>query len=386
MYTGAELDMREVRVVQTESDFNASTDERFSKDNGRTWTPYHPVGDYLERDGKREIIRRVNAIVPNPINGNIIRSVMERVFLYEHSKAYKHYWTTGVMDWRDHTYLEISYDDGKTFPEKHLMAYEDKRGLDYNHGYHGTNIEVTGDGTIYSSICAPLESVCRAYGLDAYEYALSPVITKAVVVVSLKNMGEGYALEMSEPIIIPDSKSSRGLLEPNIITLIDGTFMLECRGSNAMTEGWNTRMKPGTPSHRWMSYSTDGINFTDPAPMTYDTGETFFSPSSISKWLRHSVTDRLYWLGNITPVNPSGNRPRYPLCIGEYDENRRCLIKDSVMVVDDRLPGEGELVQHSNFSFYEDRETREMHIEYSRLGQNPAYRWQGDAVRISIEV
>jgi hypothetical protein len=61
-------------------------------------------------------------------------------------------------------------------------------------------------------------------------------------------------------------------------------------------------------------------------------------------------------------------------------------MKDSVEAIDDRLPGEGELVQHSNFTFYEDRETHEMHIEYSRLGQNPAYRWQGDAVRISIEI
>lgn len=386
MYTGPGLDMRELRVVQTESDFNKRTDERLSSDNGRTWTSYKPVMDYLERDGEREILKFISAVVPNPANGHIIRSVMKRVFLYNHEKAYEKYWSTGVMDWRDHTYIEISHDDGKTYTDSYLMAYENEMGIDFNHGYHGTNIEITSKGSFYSSICAPLESVCRAYGLNAADYALSPVITKAVLVFKFNYSGNGYDISTSEPVIITDEKSSRGLLEPNVILLKDGTIMLECRGSNALSDGWKTRMKSGVPSHRWVSYSSDGNIFTEPKPMTYDDGTAFYSPSSISKWLRHSVSGKLYWVGNITPLNPSGNRPRYPLCIGEFDEENRCLIRESVIAIDNRLPGEGELVQHSNFTFYEDRENHQMRIEYSRLGQNPAYRWQGDAVRINIEV
>ncbi len=388
MYLGSGLSMRELRVVQTESDFNAITEKRFSKDNGMTWSSYEPDENYFDKDGEKEILKRVNCIAPNPVTGHVIRSVMERVFLYEHKAAYKHYWSTGVMDWRDHTYVEISRDDGKTYPERHLLAYETNRGLDFNHGYHGTNIEIKKTGTVLTSVCAPLESICRAYSLDANDYALSPVITKAVVVYKLKyhKSSDSYIAAPSQPVIISDEKSSRGLLEPNVVMLKDGTYLLECRGSNATSEGWKTRMKDTTPSYRWISFSNNGLVFTEPEPMTCENCEKFYSPSSISKWLRHSVNGRLYWLGNITPGNPKGNRPRYPLCIAEFDEKKRCLKKESVIAIDDKLPGEGDLVQHSNFTFYEDRESHIMKIEYSRLGQNPAYRWQGDAVRISIEI
>lgn len=387
-YTGAYQSMVEHRVVQTESDFNAVTENRTSTDNGRTWSKYTADEMYFKKDGKKEILRVIGATVPNRVTGHIVRVVMERVFLYEHKAAYKKYWSTGAMDWRDHTYIEISKDNGKTYQEKYLLAYEKNRGVDYNHGYHGTNIEITSDGTVLTGISAPLEAVCRAYSLNAEDYALSPVITKAVVVFTLvySKAKDCYKVSPLNPIIITDEKSSRGLLEPNVLLLKDGVLMVESRGSNVITEGWKTRMKKGMPSHRWLSFQ-DGIgNFAEPEPMVYDNGEKFYSPSSISKWVRHSVNGKLYWLGNITPCIPEGNRPRYPLCIAEFNEEKRCLIKESVMKVDDRLPGEGILVQHSNFTFYEDRKTNIIHIEYSRIGQNPEFRWQGDAVRINIKV
>ena len=145
-------------------------------------------------------------------------------------------------------------------------------------------------------------------------------------------------------------------------------------------------MKKGTPGFRWVSESRDGITFTEPVPMVYDDGNAFYSPSSISKWLRHSGNGRLYWLGNILGDIPEGNLPRHPLCIGEFDEGRKCLQKDTVRIVDERKEGEGWRLQCSNFSFYEDRETHEMKIEYSRLGQSPEHRWMGDAVRFTVTI
>jgi hypothetical protein len=387
-YLGSDLRMREHRDVQTESDFSESVQNRFSQDNGKTWTEYKNDEMYYEKDGEREILKRVNTIVPNTVTGHIVRSVMERIFLYEHKKAYRHYWTTGEMDWRDHTYLEISRDDGKTYKERYLMAYEEDTGIHKNHGYHGTNIDISEDGRIITSVCAPLESVARAYGMDAGIYALSPVITKAVVVFELKydKLTDKYIIRKSQPIIISDEKSSRGLLEPNAIYMNDGTYLLECRGSNAVTEGWNTRMKKGTPGYRWMSISNDGTNVSEPTQMTYDDGKAFYSPSSISKWLRHSQIGKLYWLGNILNDIPDGNLPRHPLCIGEFDENEKCLIKDTVRTVDHRKDGEGWRLQCSNFSFYEDRQTHELKIEYSRLGQSADHRWMGDAVQFTITI
>ena len=384
-YTGLELSMSETRIVQAESDFNAVTEKRISKDNGITWTPYKTDADYFERDGEKEILKVVSAVVSNKITGQVIRTVMERVFSYDHKKVYEHYWTTGNLDWKDHTYIEFSDDNGITFLERYLLAYEDNIGPKYNLGYHGTNIEVGVDGSVYTCISAPLERICRAYNLNAVDYAMSPMVTKGIIVFSIKYSTGAYTAGKSQPIIIDDSRSSRGLMEPNIVSLKSGELMLECRGSNVMSDGWKTRMKPGAPSHRWVSFSNDGVEFTDIKPLTFENNELFYSPSSISRWVRHSISKKLYWAGNITPENPSGNRPRYPLVIVQFNEEQKCFIKDSIMVLDDRLPGEGELIQHSNFTFYEDRQTHAMHIEYSRLGQNPDYRWQGDAVRITLE-
>lgn len=384
-YTGLDCSMSEMRVVQAESDFNAVTEKRTSDDNGVTWTPYEADADYYERDGEKEILKFVSAVAPNKVTGQVVRTVMERVFLYDHKKAYEHYWTTGNLDWKDHTYIEFSKDNGVTFIERYLLAYEDNEGDDYNLGYHGTNIEVDTDGSVYTCISAPLEGICRSFNLDSSDLAISPIVTKGIIVFTVKYNNGAYTAEKSQPIIIKDSQSSRGLMEPNIVLLKSGELMLECRGSNAISDGWKTRMKPGAPSHRWVSFSSDGVDFTEIKPLTFENNELFYSPSSISRWVRHSISKNLYWVGNITPENPSANRPRYPLVIVQFDEVKKCLIKDSIMIIDDRLPGEGELIQHSNFTFYEDRQTHAMHIEYSRLGQNPDYRWQGDAVRITLE-
>ena len=105
--------------------------------------------------------------------------------------------------------------------------------------------------------------------------------------------------------------------------------------------------------------------------MRYDTGEQFYAPSSISKTIRSSKTGKLYWVGNISNVPPRGNSPRYPLLIVEIDENGPSFKKDTVTVIDDRDPEhDSEHVQLSNFSLLEDRETQNMEIYLTRLGEN----------------
>jgi len=83
--------------------------------------------------------------------------------------------------------------------------------------------------------------------------------------------------------------------------------------------------------------------------------------------LRHS-TGRLFWLGNILPTNPTGNRPRYPFVIGEVDRISGALQRETVTVIDDRGPGDGELLSLANFYAREDRETREIVLHMSRQG------------------
>ncbi len=386
-YTGAGLAMKETREIQRESDFSNVKQVRYSNDNGVTWSPYEDDTAYYKKDGEREILSIYCDVKPDKTHGIVARNMMERVFPYEHKAVYRKYWDEGILEWYDHTFVEISRDDGKTYDERVLLSYEREPGLEKNLGYHGTNIEVTPEGKILTAIVAPLASVARGYGIDIDEYAKIPMITKAAIVFTLeydKDAGKWRHIP-SQPVLISDKKSSRGMMEPNIIMLSDGKYMLECRGSNAVSAGWDTRMKKGTPSYRWVAFSDDCLKFTEPAPMTYENGESFYSPSSISKWLRHSKNNKLYWLGNITPDIPEGNRPRYPLCMAEFDEKSKCLIKDSVVTIDDRKPGEGELIQFSNFSFYEDRVTGDMKIEYSRMGRISGDTMTGDAVRVTVE-
>jgi hypothetical protein len=166
--------------------------------------------------------------------------------------------------------------------------------------------------------------------------------------------------ERSQMVKIDPALSSRGLCEPAIAELADGSLLMVCRGSNTTI----THM----PGYKWRAISRDGgRRWSAPEPFTYERGENFFSPATGSRLIRHSRTGRLYWIGNITPANPDGNRPRYPLQIAEVDEAAQALRKATVRVIEDRQAQDSPLVQFSNFRVYEDRETGEFVLLLARI-------------------
>jgi hypothetical protein len=149
------------------------------------------------------------------------------------------------------------------------------------------------------------------------------------------------------------------------------------RGSN--------HRKPQLPGYRWISYSHDcGWHWTPPIPWTYTSGESFYSPSSCSQLLRHS-NGKLYWLGNICRENPNNDLPRRPFYVGEVDQNTGLLNRDSLIVVDDREPGDDEILMLSNFYAREDRETHHIALHMTRMF---AFKdgWVGDAYLYRIDV
>ncbi|BDC48155.1 hypothetical protein F183_A04710 [Bryobacterales bacterium F-183] len=171
------------------------------------------------------------------------------------------------------------------------------------------------------------------------------------------------------------ARTTRGTIEPTLGRLRDGRYLCVMRGANDR--------KPELPGLRWVSYSKDAIAWTKPEPWTYaETGETFFSPSACSQLLHHS-NGRLYWIGNITPQNPRGNRPRYPLVIGEVDLDTGLLRKNTVRTIDTRADGEDEILTLSNFYAREDRATREIVVHCTRLFAFPNG-WEGDAYAYRI--
>jgi len=115
--------------------------------------------------------------------------------------------------------------------------------------------------------------------------------------------------------------------------------------------------------------------------------ENLFSPRATdSRLIRNYETQKLYWIGNITPKNPHRNRPRYPLQIAEVDEEKTAIVRETVRVIEDKREGDSLLVQFSNFRVYEDRETHEFTLIMARIQEkaeddltSPAYQYWIDA-------
>jgi hypothetical protein len=184
-----------------------------------------------------------------------------------------------------------------------------------------------------------------------------------------------YDWSGGKPVWVPLEVSSRGLMEPDVVELKDSRVLVVWRGSDT----------PVTEGRKWFSASSDGgMTLSPVAEWKYDDGSRFYSPSSFHRFLRHSVTGKLYWFGNICEGPPSGNNPRYPLIVAEVDESIPALKRDTVTVIDQRGPDDSEKLQLSNFSILENRETHEVELYVTRLGADPEDFWGADAYRYTL--
>jgi hypothetical protein len=160
-----------------------------------------------------------------------------------------------------------------------------------------------------------------------------------------------------------DEISTRGLSENTIEEIGDGRLVMIARGSNARC--------PDLLGCKWLSFSEDGgSSWSQAQPLTYDDGAPFESSSTGSVLFRSQLDGRLYWMGNpcAEGVRASGNWPRSPLAIAEVREDPFAIKRESLFAVD-RAPDENPYVQHSNFKFYQDRETGEIVIYLTRYGE-----------------
>lgn len=170
--------------------------------------------------------------------------------------------------------------------------------------------------------------------------------------------------ELSQLVKADPKRSTRGMIEPTLAEMPDGRVLMVMRGSNDA--------KGTLPGYRWYSVSSDsGRSWTQPQPWTYAGGESFFSPSSCSQLIRHT-SGRLYWIGNVSPSNPRGNAPRYPLVIGEVDPTSLLLRKETICTLDDYTEGDADYLSFSNFYAREDRATHDILVHCSPVGQHRA--------------
>lgn len=358
-YVGPRLERREVQGMESESDVGENLVARWSSDNGRSWSEFVPV----QRSNKVKyrdvsVWEGEGASVCDPVSGLLVQSWLRQIEV------------RGV--YHNFTYWRVSRDSGRSWTPPAQLRYEagepfdpesplNPAFLNHNEGYFGNNILARSDGAL-------VHCLAHANAPGDPRNSQRPWRMGSVLFIGRWNTAkQTYDWTAGARAEISPDWSARGLMEPEVAELRDGRLLVVWRGSD---KGWDGSVAK-EPGRKWFSVSTDGGRTLAPVQeWRYADGGRFYSPSSLHRMIRHSVTGKLYWLGNICAAPPKGNSPRYPLVIAEVDEAQAALKRDTVTAIDDRRPGQGD-IQFSNFSLLENRETHELELHLTTYGQEP---------------
>ncbi|MDB6170242.1 MAG: hypothetical protein JWM88_3106 [Verrucomicrobia bacterium] len=380
----AGADLMSLHSIFKRSDTIEVAYARYSSDNGRTWQEGEEIPTFGKRPGAK-LRRTMGGALSDPATGRFIRFYNQA--LLPTDNPLEGFWQWVVRHC-------VSEDGGMTwYLDEEIIA----KGAEFNaaHPVPGVNV---GHNCIMIGDHAS-KPIFLADGTLILPVVISPVGPDG----NYTNPGGGYTYcdaavlrgrwaadgrhlewELSQIVKGDPSRSTRGMDEPTVAPLPDGRLLMVIRGSNDK--------KPDLPGRRWVSYSSDqGRTWTKPEYWTYTSGEFFFSPAASSQLISHS-SGRLFWLGNIRPDNPKGNRPRYPFVIGEVDLRTGLLAQKSVRGIDDRGPGDGELLALASPYSREDRETGEIVLNLTRWGARSVgadfkdYNWTADAYLYRIPV
>ena len=380
------LTCRQIKAVAKESDYPADSTYRISADNGRTWGEWKVMekSDFSTVYGKDErIAYPCGSTVWNSHHNHSVTTGFSRYFLGGHVSAYKAFWEQGERSFFDHQSIQLRRKGEEVPFSEHLVAYEDGKEFDprnprepehleRNNGFANSPI-VLKNGDIAVPVGVPIHVGCRIAGLDVNQvFPSCPTLHRCVIVARGKynEVTKRYDFTFSNPIILNDLRSSRGIDEPILAELESGRLLLVMRGSNVIRPSWNTRIEEGAPSFKWYAYSDDGgTTFTEAEPWHFDDREFVYSSATISSFKRSSKNGKLYWFGNITPHNAYGNWPRYPLQMVQVDETSGLLLKETLTVIDTKRDGESDQIQLSNFKIMEDRETLNFELSLCKIGQ-----------------
>ncbi len=360
-YVGPDLELMRIQSVEVRDDVHGEIQQSFSSDNGRTWSVPRPQPANDVLFGKIEGWEGLGAMEYDSAAGVLVQTWLRQFHvggLYHHT-----------------TYYALSRDFGKTWSALKPLRYEDgddfdvsdplKAGyLSRNQGYPGSNILIHSNGTLITVLAH-----ANAPGDAANE--TRPFRMGSLCFVGRWNrQAQDYDWKPGNRVETTPDVSVRGLMEPEVAELKGGRVLVVWRGATAPgPEGGKLRAK--VPGRKWYSVSDDGgLTLSPVREWKYDDGTSFYSPSSIHRMIRHSKTGKLYWIGNISPVPPSGNEPRYPLVIAEVDESIPALKRATVTLIDDRDPKtQGPMLQLSNFALIENRESHDLNLWLTTYGQ-----------------
>ena len=373
-YTQAQgLEMACTRSVSWRSDTAENLQRRVSPDNGKTWSDWKPI-DRCKVETAQGMHRQYPASGwVDPSNGRMLTMVLDGVLPNDNPLEGMTHWSLRYR---------VSTDGGRSFavdePVIQKGNYTAEHPVDgvwvgKNSIMMGTRPILTRQGRILVPVqITPL-------GPDGHCWNPAGGYTYHDAAVLIGQWTEGLKIdwELSERVTGDPFRSTRGCLEPAIAEMPDGQILMVCRGSNDIN--------PKLPAYKWYSVSSDGGRHWSqpPKPWTYSDGSNFFSPSSISRLLKHS-NGKIYWIGNISPRNPSGNSPRYPLIIGQVDPDSLLLIKETVTTIDTKGSEDDDSLQICGNIAYEDRQNGDIVVIATRFMSTPRP-WRGDSYIYRIE-
>lgn len=373
-YVGPGLEREEIHSWQAVSDVPEKPKRRRSKDNGRTWSEFERIPDIVTQQDGFNIYRGCGPTFCDPATGVTVSIWLRQTYL------------PGKYD--NQCFSRLSRDNGLTWFEGKQLRYEGGPEFDpdnptdaefrkHNQAYCGNNIIMHSNGTLIHCVAGANVPYMNVEGKSYHQWfpADAKNIGSVCFIGKWNAEAEDYDWTAGKRVWVPLAVSSRGLLEPDVAELKDGRLLVIWRGSNT----------PLTEGRKWFSVSEDGgLTLSPVQELKYDDGSRFYSPSSFHRMIRHSVTGRLYWIGNICPNPPSGNSPRYPLIIAEVDEAIPALKRNTVTTIDGRAPEDSAALQVSNFSLLENRETHELELYLTRLGEDPDDFWGANAYKYTL--
>lgn len=284
----------------------------------------------------------------------------------------------------------VSQDAGRTwrFDEPILQsgAYDAKHPLEGV--WVGTNAIYLGDAgcipivTRKGRVLVPAQATVVGSDGKLFNPAGGYTYTEVLVLIGTWTKKGHLTWTVSQRVCGDPARTTRGLIEPTLAEFSDGRILMVMRGSN----GGKSDPKYALPSRKWFCISTDGgQTWSKPDEWTYDDGEPFFSPSSMSALCKHS-SGRVFWAGNWSPTNCVGNLPRWPMVIGEVDRKTLLLIRHTLVTLDTEQPEDqtqGRL-DLSHITLREDRVTKEIIACYPRAHHAyQSYEWA--TVRLAVQ-
>lgn len=111
-----------------------------------------------------------------------------------------------------------------------------------------------------------------------------------------------------------------------------------------------------SPSGKYFAISEDhGMTWLPPKQLCYEDGQMVYAPASMASVMRLGSQNKLYVLMNILDEPTYNCDPRTILHLGQIDEEKLCMVRSSIQIVDQRdAKQHAPQIRFSNWAWYKD--------------------------------